>query len=158
MALLLVRHAYAGERSSWEGCSDSARPLDDIGHEQATELARVLAELPIETIISSPAVRCTQTVAPLATKVGVPLRLDARLGEPGEVRAIAALVAECPDWSVLCTHGRELDAILDVAMSHGACVVAPRCLSKAVTWILERTDAGAIVSARAEPCSVVAPS
>src|SRR5438105_4806797 len=158
MALLLVRHAYAGERTSWDGCTDSARPLDDLGCEQAGELARVLADLPIDVIISSPAVRCTQTVAPLAAKIGVPLRVDARLGEPGDPKAMMELVAECPDWSVLCTHGRELDAILDAAVAQGAAVVEPRYTHKAVTWIVERDDAGAIVSARAEPCAVVAPS
>ena len=45
---------------------DRRGPLDKHGRTQAEELVEPLAPFRIEAILTSPAVRCIQTVAPLA--------------------------------------------------------------------------------------------
>ena len=70
MPLYLVRHAKAGNRSKWVG-PDELRPLTKSGREQADRLAGELADEPITRILSSPYVRCMQTVEPLGRKRGV---------------------------------------------------------------------------------------
>jgi 8-oxo-dGTP diphosphatase len=65
VALLLIRHASAGDRDLWTG-DDRIRPLDERGRKQADGLVELAADYELERILSSPAVRCVQTVEPLA--------------------------------------------------------------------------------------------
>jgi 8-oxo-dGTP diphosphatase len=78
--VLLIRHARAGERAEWEG-DDRLRPLDDRGWQQAEKLVELLAEFPVERILSSPYDRCVQTVEPLARARGLAIELREELGE-----------------------------------------------------------------------------
>ena len=61
MAVLLVRHAKAGSRKDWSG-DDRLRPLSKAGHRQAEALVPLLVGYPITRVLSSPFVRCVQTV------------------------------------------------------------------------------------------------
>jgi 8-oxo-(d)GTP phosphatase len=78
--LLLVRHGSAGSRSEWHG-DDDLRPLDDRGIDQARRLAEVLPHFRPTAVLSVPRTRCTQTVEPLAEKLGLEVRPLAVLGE-----------------------------------------------------------------------------
>src|SRR6266511_1008153 len=78
--VLLVRHARAGKRSKWEG-DDRLRPLDKRGRKQAEGLVSLLAEYPIDRIASSPYLRCTQTVDPLAASRGLAVEERDELAE-----------------------------------------------------------------------------
>ena len=60
-----VRHAHAGNKRAWAG-PDSARPLSIAGRQEAHGLLTRLRDYPISRILSSPSVRCLQTVEPLA--------------------------------------------------------------------------------------------
>lgn len=80
--VLLVRHASAGEASTWRG-PDSERPLDERGRRQAEELAGVLPSYQPVRVLSAPALRCRQTVVGVAETVGVPLEIDPLFGEEG---------------------------------------------------------------------------
>lgn len=67
--IYLVRHAKAESRERWEA-PDGERPLTTRGLEQARVIASHLADLSgrqPSRVLSSPAKRCHQTVAPLAT-------------------------------------------------------------------------------------------
>jgi 8-oxo-dGTP diphosphatase len=68
----LVRHAKAHSRDRWWGRPDRDRPLTEAGMDQARRLAAELAggETPIDRLYSSPWVRCTQTLDPLADAMG----------------------------------------------------------------------------------------
>lgn len=66
---IFLRHAYAGFPAAWRG-DDAQRPLDESGFEQAATLAEVLACYGEARVLSSPALRCTQTVAPYAALMG----------------------------------------------------------------------------------------
>ena len=66
--LYLVRHGKAMNRTRWDA-PDSARPLTKRGIEQSRLIAGHLLGLvsrPPSRVLSSPAVRCRQTVEPLA--------------------------------------------------------------------------------------------
>jgi phosphohistidine phosphatase SixA len=124
---ILLRHARAGDRSEWDG-DDRLRPLDARGLRQAAELVELLRPHGIGRIVSSPYVRCIQTVEPLAAALGLEVELDARLAE-GAGRDAAALLAE--DGVVACTHG---DVVLDLL---------GRMLKKGAAAIVEPDGAGA---------------
>ncbi|HUJ55801.1 MAG TPA: histidine phosphatase family protein [Gaiellaceae bacterium] len=107
MSGILVRHASAGDRDDWEG-DDRLRPLDARGRRQAEELVDLLLPHRVRRVVSSPYVRCVETVEPLAAAVGVELELDERLAE-GAGGAAAELLAE--DGIVVCTHGDVASAL-----------------------------------------------
>jgi 2,3-bisphosphoglycerate-dependent phosphoglycerate mutase len=70
--LYVVRHCKA------EG-QEADAPLTLEGVAQANRLADSLAAANIERIISSPYVRATQSIAPLARRLGLAIELDVRL-------------------------------------------------------------------------------
>ena len=68
----LVRHAHAGDKHAWVG-PDRLRPLSEPGRREAHGLLVQLRPYPIARILSSPTVRCLQTVEPLAQRRGLPI-------------------------------------------------------------------------------------
>ena len=80
MTSVLLRHASAGHRARWDG-HDVGRPLDDRGRRQASELVELLRPFGVRRVVSSPYVRCVETVEPLAAALGVPVEEDERLAE-----------------------------------------------------------------------------
>jgi broad specificity phosphatase PhoE len=84
-----------------------------------------MADDDISVVWSSPAVRCRQTVEPLAAARGVVVQDHALLANDGPVDELLDWIlanASAP-W-VLCTHGEVLHALLDAARSSGV-VTAP---------------------------------
>ena len=119
MIVVLVRHGRAGERSEWEG-DDRLRPLDAKGRRQAEGLVGVLEPYPVDRILTSPYLRCVQTVEPLAGARGLELEEVDELAEGktrGEVLGLLdRLDAECP---VLSTHGDVVDELLGEGLKKG---------------------------------------
>jgi 8-oxo-dGTP diphosphatase len=68
--LVLLRHAKAIERTDWAG-EDTDRPLSSVGERQAKRLLTVLQPYGIEEIHSSSAVRCYETITPLARSLNI---------------------------------------------------------------------------------------
>jgi broad specificity phosphatase PhoE len=135
--VLLIRHAQAGSRKDWNG-DDRRRPLNAKGERQAVALIRRLGLWAPTRILSSPYVRCRQTVQPLADDLGLKVEETAEL-EEGMGAAALALVRSFAGTSVaLCTHG---DVIPDVLVSLADedrvdLGPAPR-QAKGSTWVLE---------------------
>lgn len=119
MTSVLVRHASAGDRHDWRG-DDRLRPLDARGRRQAAELAELLGSFGVRRIVSSPYVRCVETVEPLAAALGLAVELDDRLAE-GAGRAALELLAE--NGAVCCTHGDVVEELLGNGLKKGAAVV-----------------------------------
>ncbi len=119
MTNVLLRHAAAGDRDDWDG-DDFHRPLDAKGRRQAEALVEVLRPFGVLRVVSSPYVRCVQTVEPLAAALGLPLEQDERLAE-GEGGAAAELLDE--DGVVCCTHGDILDALVGRGLKKAAALL-----------------------------------
>lgn len=131
----LVRHAKAHSRDAWWGRPDRDRPLTEPGMDQARLLAQVLGQQgePISHLYSSPWVRCTQTLEPLADEMGLAVLEVDELGEVVSLpvhdggdawvtsawlagRALAFInrvVAEHPGGrAVACSHGDVIPALV----------------------------------------------
>ena len=120
MSVVLLRHASAGDRDDWDG-DDLLRPLDDRGRRQALAL-RVLAARGFARILSSPYVRCIETLEPLAATLAIAIDVDARLAEGAEPDEALALLSEL-DGGVACTHGDVVEALLGHHLKKGAAAV-----------------------------------
>lgn len=113
LKIYAVRHAQAEARSP-EG-DGLLRPLSDRGSEQAEALAEHFADAPPARIISSPALRCQQTVEPLAVAHRIPVEVDERLAEGESPERVAELFRAADGGPVLlCTHGDVIPALLAV--------------------------------------------
>lgn len=120
MIVLLVRHARAGERAEWEG-DDRLRPLDEKGLQQAQGLVELLAEYPIGRILSSPFLRCTQTVEPLADARTLAVEEVDELAEGRTRQDVVSLLSSTEETCVvLCTHGDVVEELLDDGLKKGA--------------------------------------
>jgi 8-oxo-dGTP diphosphatase len=133
--ILLVRHASAGDRDSWDG-PDEARPLDGKGERQAEGIAALLAGYGIDRIESSPARRCVGTVEPLAQQRGLTIETPDRWREGRGATAADELLALEGDV-VVCTHGDVTDEALDRLRSKGWPIPEDARSAKGSTWVLD---------------------
>jgi 8-oxo-dGTP diphosphatase len=147
--LYLVRHAKAGERADFAG-DDELRPLTKIGHRQATALARRLVKRNVTVLVSSPFVRCMQTLEPLAHLLREPVHVDDRLAEGSSFPSVMELFASLPDGAVMCSHGDVIPEVIDALVRRGCELASAPEWQKASTWVLRRDD-GVFTSARAWP-------
>jgi 8-oxo-dGTP diphosphatase len=98
--VILLRHVSAGDREAWEG-DDRHRPIDEKGRKQARKLRKKLRARGVTQVVSSPYVRCVQTVEPL----GLEIVEDERLAEGASREATRELLSSLDDGAVACTHG-----------------------------------------------------
>jgi phosphohistidine phosphatase SixA len=117
MTVVLLRHASAGDRKQWDG-DDRLRPLDKKGWRQAEALRDILLARGVTRALSSPYLRCTQTVAPL----GLDIEPDERLAEGADPDDTRTLLLEA-DGAVACTHGDVIDNVIGFSIKKGAAVV-----------------------------------
>jgi 8-oxo-dGTP diphosphatase len=116
--LVLVRHAKARSRSTWPD-ADPLRPLDVRGRERAKALVPILAAYGVTRVITSPSLRCLDTVLPYADAAGHEARLKVGLSEEGFAekpeRASYHLtrLLERGNATVLCSHGPVLPVLLE---------------------------------------------
>ncbi len=146
--LHLVRHADAGSRSDWVG-DDFERPLEDVGLRQAEAIGAALATRPVRRILSSPAARCVDTVAPLGRMLGLPVEVADLLAEGTFVSDALELLrslAAAEGDAVLCSHGDVIPGLLWVLAQHGLEIGDLGRCKKASIWELEVGD-GRIVGA-----------
>jgi broad specificity phosphatase PhoE len=149
MTLYVVRHGKAGSRSGWPA-SDDLRPLTKPGRRQADGIADALADVGITRILSSPYVRCRQTVAPLGERTRLPVDLSDALSEGAAALDTLALLGKLGDETVaLCTHGDVVGELLRYCRHHGV-ATGDELMTKGSTWIFD-TEFGTIVHARYVP-------
>jgi 8-oxo-dGTP diphosphatase len=149
MTVYVVRHGKAGSRSAWTD-PDDQRPLTKAGRRQAAALADELDADAVTRVLSSPYVRCRQTVEPLAERLRLPVDLSEGLEEGAPLVETLALFDKLGDESaVLCTHGDVVGELLHHCARQGVRLDDDR-MEKGSTWVFE-TEAGAIVAARYLP-------
>ena len=156
--LVVLRHACAGRKQDWDG-DDLLRPLDARGEAETLALLSLLTCFEPVRVISSPALRCTATVAPYAAHIGAPVEVDAAFGVPDRagdssssrtdvgdpVSAVARLLADGVP-TLVCAHRENIPELLRAACEYlGAKPPPDPSLPKAGFWVLhagERTLAG----------------
>jgi phosphohistidine phosphatase SixA len=143
MLVLLVRHGHAEAKRNWRG-DDHLRPLNEQGLAEAGALAKLLTTFAPQRIVSSPFLRCLQSVTPLGEAVRIPVETSASL-VPDASSAAASLVVDVatdePGAVVVCTHGEiihDLQERIEVAAPSSFGPDSPR--EKASVWVLERQD------------------
>lgn len=150
--MLLVRHAKAGDRDAWEG-PDHLRPLSRKGAAQAARLAEDLGGQGVTRVVSSPYLRCVQTVEPLAERLGLGVEESDALAEGASVDQIAGLLqALRHETAVLCTHGDVIPTLLHLLVRRDGLRLPPGFpCAKGSTWVLRPDGDGRLVEAEYLP-------
>jgi len=148
--LYLVRHAKAGERRLWEG-DDESRPLSSSGWKQSRKVAKRLSPLGPTALVSSPYLRCIQTLEPLAERTGLAITVDKRLSEGVDFPITLELLEEVPGGTVLCSHGDVIPATIDALVRRGLEVNSAPDWRKASVWVIRRKSSGRFTRATVWP-------
>ena len=143
--VFLVRHAKAGDRDAWVE-DDDLRPLTRKGRMQAEGLVAMFRDHPVDHVVSSPSVRCVQTVRPLAIDRSVPIEEHTALVEGAGTEGALALVRSRGGAVVMCSHGDVIPAVVLALAELGVEMTDPPMWKKGSTWKLER-DGGLFTSA-----------
>lgn len=121
--LIVVRHAKAKPRSSWSR-AEGERPLAATGRRQAVAVSRLLQAWNPERVVSSPWVRCVQTISPYVNQRSAKLKLVDALTEhdaarkPGRTRNAVERVFDKRRPVAICTHRPVLPLVLSVLGNH----------------------------------------
>jgi broad specificity phosphatase PhoE len=147
VTLYLIRHAKAGDRDTW--CDDDRlRPLSGRGHRQARLLIELLHDATFERVLSSPFVRCMETVVPIAGARGLPVEPVEALAEGARLDEALALVRKhSVPGAVLCMHGDVMPMLLDHFASTGVDIPDARQWPKGCIWVLDTDNTGEVVRA-----------
>ena len=154
MAVHLLRHAKAGHRHEWAQ-PDELRPRTPAGMQQALALRESLAALPVKRILSSRYLRCVQTVAPLAERLGLEVELHPALAEEADVADTWDLLEELAGTgtdAVLCTHGNVTPPVIDRLVRRGGRIIDhDPGNKKGSVWTLEADGDGRFTTATYVP-------
>ena len=133
-AVLLVRHAKAEARKQWKG-TDAERPITPLGAAAAYALDRELACYAPARLMSSPWMRCQQTMQMLSWQTGLPVESIPELTEDAFARnehgAWKAFLAQLErtvhggQTTAICMHRPVIGGMFD----H----LRPMCASKSLT-------------------------
>ena len=112
-------------------------PDDSEPTVEADCIAEVLAPHTCGHIVSSPFVRCVETMRPLASRLGVAVGIRAELAEGGaSPNEAMQLLADLPERSVACLHGDMLEGLAGRLDVRGSPIAGSRSLEKGVVWAL----------------------
>lgn len=139
MTIYLVRHAKAGSRRDWSA-DDDLRPLSPAGRRQAESITDGLVDAGVRQIVSSPFVRCRQTLDPLAQRLRLPLELSDALAEGASLTDTLRLLEKVTgETTALCTHGDVVGNVIGHLARAGVPIDDER-LEKGSTWVLDTRD------------------
>lgn len=135
--LAVVRHASARSRSSWRH-EDALRPLDDTGRAQAQGLVPLLGAYGTSRLVTSPATRASDTLAPYAVASGVRLRPKPGLSEeghgrtPGKARHHVERLLERGVAAAACSHGPVLPELVACLLERVDATLGPGLVARSV--------------------------
>ncbi|HMS75023.1 NUDIX domain-containing protein [Gordonia sp. (in: high G+C Gram-positive bacteria)] len=116
--LLLVRHARAGTRSEFTG-DDRIRPLDSTGRKQAEAMAPLLTAFGAQVLHAADRLRCEQTLAPLAGRLGAGIESEPTLSEESyradpdaALARITEIAADRTQIHAVCSQGKVVPPLL----------------------------------------------
>ncbi len=138
MLVLLVRHGHAGSKASWKD-DDRLRPLSERGAAEAESLVNILAPFGPVRVVSSPLLRCRQTVEPLAAALNVTVEESDRLAPESPKQAVRFLrdLAVGPGPVVVCTHGEVIQVVQAGYPARRVRGAKASARAKGSTWVLE---------------------
>jgi len=124
---VLLGHAHAG-RIGGVGPLDDFRALSPLGWRQADEIVADLSKLDLRCLLSSPSLRCRQTLMPLAVALGIDIEPLPELSRAAHPDALLELLrSDVAHGAVLCTHPPLIARVLprlrqlpELAMSPGS--------------------------------------
>ena len=109
----LVCHADAGDWTV-EGGPDDFRPLSPLGWSQAVQVIDSLRRIRPRWLLSSPSLRCRQTLVPTAEALGLDIEANAGLMLRGDREPLMRLMSSPDaDGVVLCSHKAVIDEIVE---------------------------------------------
>jgi 8-oxo-(d)GTP phosphatase len=127
--VILLRHAKAVHKGGWKD-ADDRRPLDDSGRADAKTLAELLGCFaPKARLITSPAVRCVETLRPFAELAGAHLQEEPSLyvhhQPPGmdaadsraSMTALVSAAIAAGEPVILCAHRENLPDVQAAALA-----------------------------------------
>ncbi len=135
MSLFLIRHAKAEKRTSWDG-PEPLRPLAPVGLRQAQAIARHLLPQRPARLLSSPHLRCRQSLQPLATAIGLPVETDERLAAGEDPVKALDLLGDAGEGVVVCTHNAIVCALVEAFGDAGGRLDGPVECDKGGVWEL----------------------
>ena len=134
--LYVVRHADAGPRGGNQR-PDHERALSERGWRQAEGLRDELAGAGITRLLSSPFLRCVQTLLPLGRRLGLEVEPDERLAEGHGAAGPLSVAAEVRGANAaICSHGDVIPDLLDDLLAQGTDLKDELRWQKASTWVL----------------------
>jgi 8-oxo-dGTP diphosphatase len=146
----LLRHAKAVDRTGWAD-DDELRPLSKPGRRQARALVGLFGDRPLDRVLSSPAVRCVETVRPLGRARSLPVEQRDELMEGASLAPFLDLLdAIAAEHAVLSMHGDLIPAAVEHLENQGVVLGADRGWKKGAVWALER-EAGVVVAGHYVP-------
>lgn len=115
--LILLRHAKALKRDLWDG-DDGDRPLEHVGQLQAAKIPAIYQPYAIEKIYSSDAIRCIQTIEPMASEYAIKPIFSSEISEFGFEKdseksldyALSVMLNGAP--AVMCSHNPVLPKLV----------------------------------------------
>lgn len=142
--LILLRHAKALARSEWPA-DDDDRPLDGLGQTQATRLLSIYQAFNLQEIHTSDAIRCYDTVSPMARALNLNLIVTGKLSESSfkkdKEKAFEYLkeVLKSDQNVILCSHNPVLPKLLAKVSKKNDLIPDEDKLQPADAWILHRS-------------------
>ena len=139
--LILLRHAKAISRDDWQG-DDLDRPLSTLGERQAKKLISILSPFSVREIHSSSAVRCYETINPLARALSLDYFFTDTLTEyiysKNEMRSFRYIdrLLENNHTTLICGHNPVLPKYLESKFSQQGFEVPTPKLNPGEAWIL----------------------
>ena len=142
VALVIVRHASAGDPTAWDG-DDRDRPLDDVGHQQAAAIAEIFSLYGITHVLSADVLRCIETVKPFADTAAITVDSEPLLSDGGFAQSPAAAVqrlldmAESGQATALCSQGTVIPSVVtSLCASYGFPPPKVPDLRKGESWVV----------------------
>ena len=141
--LVLLRHAKALSRDEWQG-DDDDRPLDSLGQMQAKRLLSIYQAFNLEQIHTSDAIRCYDTVEPMAKALGLRLEVSNNLSESvfkkdkEDAFDYARDLIKSDKRALLCSHNPILPKVLNKLTKKSDVESDEEKLYPADAWVIHR--------------------
>jgi 8-oxo-dGTP diphosphatase len=149
----VIRHTKAGERQGWNE-PDELRPMSKTGRKQAAKLVASLEHVPFTRFVSSPYLRCLQTMDLFTDRWGIDVDLAPELAEdqPWEFAEAWVIAAAADGPAALCTHGDIMQDLIEGLLARGVPLGGDDEVGyrKGTAWRLDVRD-GRIIRASYRP-------